>query len=68
MSNGLMFIGGWTLSVDMDVVRFGGGVRIMKPSGVGGDGPVFCRENPKLTQIWSCLPGGRISIAVDTDP
>jgi hypothetical protein len=43
----------------MDVVNFGDGVRMMKPSGVGGDGPVFRRENPKLTHMWSYLPGGR---------
>ena len=42
----------------MDVVNFGDGVRIMKPSGVGGDGPVSCREKPKLTRAWSYLPGG----------
>lgn len=42
----------------MDVVSFGDGVRMTKPSGVGGDGPVSCCEKPKLTHTWSYLPGG----------
>lgn len=38
-----MLIGGWTLSVDIDVdvVKLGDGVLITKPSGVGGDEPVL---------------------------
>jgi hypothetical protein len=37
----------WMLRIVMDVVDSGGGVRMMKPSGVGGDGPYFRRENSK---------------------
>lgn len=43
-----MSINGWALSIGMDVVSCGDGVRITKPSGVGGDGPVSCYEKPKL--------------------
>ena len=51
----------------MDVVNSGGGVRMMKPSGVGGDGPYFRRENSnrKMTEMWRYLPGGGICIAFD---
>jgi hypothetical protein len=51
----------------MGVVNSGGGVRMMKPSGVGGDGPYFRRENPntKMTEMRRYLPDGDICIAFD---
>ena len=57
----------WTLRIVMDVVNSGGGVRMMKPSGVGGDGPYFRREfsKSKATEMWRYLPGGGICIACD---
>jgi len=48
------------LSIDIDGAGFGDGVRIMKPSGVGGDGPVSYCKNPKVTHMWYYLPSGWI--------
>jgi hypothetical protein len=46
-----MFIGEGTLIIETDVVNFGDGVRIMKPSGVGGDGPNSFRKDSKTARV-----------------
>lgn len=44
----------------MDVANFGDGVRMKKPSGVGGDGPISCYERLKLTAYVE-LPTWRLN-------